>query len=307
VLLRLLDYNYTVSLGTKVNGDEVIHAGQRELWANIDGLNPKTKKILEIQGAINVDEQDFSVPAGRNEDTINEGKEYMLDLAKKNGIKLNEGTPFVEYQKGDLGIPSGRFPERVYANYAEGEQRKLTESMMADDLLKTYVKHDISIIDTSSREGGVRPNTEGGALDSAKHLVEKIESGQFGDKKDLVILYQSNNPYIERQALAAQRIVNKVLEELKLAEKGYTIEVEGVGFAFKQDVVTIHSELAALICEKWKFAHPELSDTAATEYLKPLLFQTRDKTPAEEPLPELELLGLNEVTQTTEVIQEFGL
>jgi hypothetical protein len=301
VLMRLLDYNYILSLGIKVKGDEVIHAGQRELWANIDGLNPKTKKIVEEKSIINIDEQDFSVPAGRDEDTINEGKEYMLELAKKTGIRLNEQNPFIEYQKGDHAIPSGRFPERVYANYADGEQKKLTESMMAADLLKAYVKHDISIIDTSSREGGVRPDTTGGALDSAKLFVEKIKSGQFGDKKHFTILYESNNPYIERQALAAQRVVNKVLQELKLDEEGYKIEIEGTGFAFKQDVVTIHSEFAALMAEKWKFSHLEMSEAEANEYLKPLLFQTRDNNPVEEPLPEL--LGVNEETP---VIQDIG-
>jgi hypothetical protein len=45
-----------------------ILAGERELWAEIDGLNPSTKQI-ETEKIINIDKLDIFVPVGRERET----------------------------------------------------------------------------------------------------------------------------------------------------------------------------------------------------------------------------------------------
>ncbi|WP_425360661.1 MULTISPECIES: hypothetical protein [unclassified Candidatus Tisiphia] len=117
-------------------------------------------------------------------------------------------------------------------------------------------------------------------------LVDKILSGGLGEQKDYVILFISNNPYIQRQTIATQREVDKILQKYGLDKKGYHIEVEGVGFSSKQDVPTIHSELACLIAELWK-NHNLLVSNEAGHSIEQLLFQTRQDLAIIPPMPEV--------------------
>lgn len=71
-----------------------------------------------------------------------------------------------------------------------------------------------------------------------------------------------------------------MLQDHNLIERGFTVQIEGVGCSYKQSLAIVHSELAALITEKWKIA---VADIEKFEGLKPkrdiksLLFQIRDK------------------------------
>lgn len=172
---------------------------------------------------------------------------------------------------------------RSYPNYAEGESRKLTEFLLSQDLLTTYVlsDQDTSIVNTK-QDGDKRPDTASTAHDAAEHLVQNIVVGEYGSKKEFTILFQTNNPYIERQTIATQREVDKVLRSHSLDQRGYVIKVEGVGFKCKQDVRAVHSEFAALIAERYKTV---VEDGVVRRPIKDLLFQTRDNAPLVDSIP----------------------
>lgn len=185
----------------------------------------------------------------------------------------------------------------MYPNYAEGESRKLTETLMSQDSLTTYLLNDsktITIVDTLA-EQYQRPNTTSTARDAAKKLVERIIAGQYGDKKEFVILFETNNPYIERQTIATQREVNKALKDYKLSNKGYIIKVEGIGFKCKQDVATIHSEFAALVAEKWKDAveYQREEGVSPKRSIENLQFQTRNNYGFVPPPPDISEVNLS--------------
>jgi hypothetical protein len=153
---------------------------------------------------------------------------------------------------------------------------------MSHDLLKTFSDKnakEIHIIDTLAEDQN-RPNTASSARDAAEKFVKRILAGEYGDKKKFVILFCTNNPYIERQTLATQQEVNQILEKYNLIEKSYEIKIEGVDCSCKQRLAIVHSELGALIAEKWKVATAHIEKSFGLNPkcdIKSLLYQTRDK------------------------------
>jgi len=80
----------------------------------------------------------------------------------------------------------------------------------------------------------------------------------------------------------------------KLNNTQYKIKVEGVGFKCKQDVATVHSELGALVAEKWKTAveiYPE--NLQLKRSIESLQFQTRDNSGAVPPVPDMSEISLS--------------
>ena len=154
---------------------------------------------------------------------------------------------------------------------------------MSYDLLRTFSHNNASkiyIIDTSAEEEESRPNTASTARDATERLVKRILAKEYGEKKRFVILFCSNNPYIERQTLTTQQEVNQVLEKYELTAKSYQIKIEGVGCSCKQELAVVHSELGALIAEKWRVAVDDINQSLGLNSkrdMKNLLFQTRDK------------------------------
>jgi len=279
VLTRIIDYHYTLSkYGINIRGGTEVLAGERGLWANIDGITPIVRdKILEAyKTKSDLDTVDISLPVGEDRSRVEEGQEYMTGLADRYGIKLNPTLPFIQYTTKE-DCPPGHFPARLYPNYAVGESRKLSETLMSQDLIATYLPslNTITTVDTLANQHQ-RPTTASTARDAATKLVKNILAENYGNQKEFTVLFETNNPYIERQTIAAQREVNKVLKDHKLDKKGYKIKIEGVGFKCKQDVATVHSELAALITEKWKTATGE--DILTKRSIEKLLFQTRDNS-----------------------------
>lgn len=299
IMARLIDYHNTLSkYNIKVNGETAVLAGARELWANIDGIIPTVRdRLVEAYKAkTDLDTLDISLPVGEDQARIAEGREYMQGLAVRYNIGLNESSPFIQYKTKEE-CPPGYFTGRVYPNYAEGENRKLTETLMSRDLLATYLLNDgksITIVDTLT-EQDQRPNTASTARDAAKKLVERIMHGEYGDKTEFVILFETNNPYIERQTIATQREINKILKEYNLSNKGYIVKAEGVGFKCKQDVATIHSEFGALIAEKWKTAVESQKESGILpkRAIESLQFQTRDNSGPLTPEPDVSDVDLS--------------
>ena len=281
---RIIDYNYSIlSRNIKINGETLVLAGEREIWANIDGMPPGTmKKLLKASNErVDIDSVSFLPSTDERLGLIDEGKSYMINLAQFFNIQLSASDPFIQYDSKEQ-CPPDRFPHRIYANYNTNETSKLTETLMSYDLLKTFPNsnaNDIRIIDTLAR-AQKRPNSASTARDAAERFVKRILDGNYGEKKAFIISLHTNNPYIERQTLATQWQVDQVLAENDLITKAYHIKVEGVGYSCKQPLTVVHSELGALIAEKWKCAvrHDERSlGLEPKRDMTDLLFQTRQR------------------------------
>ncbi len=298
VLARIIDYHYILSkYGIKVGGETAVLTGERGLWANIDGITPLVRdRLMEAyKTKSDLDIVDISLPVGEDRARIEEGQEYMTGLAARYDIRLNSLYPFIQYTTKE-DCPPGHFPARVYPNYAVSESRKLTETLMSQDLILTFLPNSaqtITIIDTLADQHQ-RPTTASTARDAATRFVERIVNGEFGYKKEFIILFETNNPYIERQTIATQREVNKVLKDYKLNTKGYIVKVDGVGFKCKQDVATVHSEFAALIAEKWKTATESQAEGISPKRpIEKLQFQTRDNSLITLPQPDISEVGVS--------------
>ncbi|WP_341763583.1 hypothetical protein [Candidatus Tisiphia endosymbiont of Beris chalybata] len=291
LLARIFYYNKLYEQ-MKIKGDTIVLAGERPLWANLDGIDPKVYQQLlnAYNKKLDINNLDIALAIGENNDRTKEGKEYISSLADNNNIKLDQDKPFIEYQQLQE-CPKGLFPGRVYPNYANSQSKKLTESLMSIDLINNFLNSKATIIDTLSINNQ-RPNTISTARDAAKLFIEKILKGEFGEQKDFGILLISNQPYIKRQELGIATTVNAVLEEHHI--KGYNLKVVGVGFSNKQDIPTIHSEMAAYIAELYKQQSNLV--TAPNKYdSEKLSFQTRIPYPEIEHIPpeikEMSIIG----------------
>lgn len=297
LLSRVIDYHNTVAkYKLKIEGETVILTGERELWANMDGIVPSVLEKLIDAYIKKTNLDDLDVGIDKNESHIEEGRTYLKGLAQRYNIKLNESKPFIEY-KTDEECPPGYFPGRIYPNYVKTEQKRLTETLMSRDIITNCLvlntgNQIITIMDTLAEEHK-RPNTASTAHDAARRFAQRFAKGdKYYDKREVVILFESNNPYIERQTIVTQREVDRVLREYDLRDKGYVVKVEGVGFKSTQDVATVHSEFAALIAEKWKNA-VEWQKESPKRDVKSLLFQTRDNCAAVPPQPDLSQVDLS--------------
>jgi len=291
VLARAIDaFNTISSKKITIKGETSELAGQRELWAEIDGITPTVldKLMHAAKNNIDMDLVDVSLPVGNNEARTEEGKKYIIALAARSNIELDKAMPLIQCAT-KAQCPAGREPGRWYPNYATGEGRKLTESVMAQDVLKSVAADKyIKIVDTAASSGGARPNTATTATDAAKNIVVKIKAGEYGNQKEFFIFFQSNQPYIERQTLVTQAAFDEVLVQQGVKSKGYTITIDGVGFGNKQDVATIHSELGALGAERMKSAMR--AGLLPQHDLKDLLFQTRDSNKSVPDYPDMSKL-----------------
>ena len=250
-------------------------AGNRELWAEIDGISPELLTELKKASRGEISLQNIqvvvasSVPNARAE----EGKEYIQALAKTNGITLDPENPIIE-RNG-----------RSYPNYQE-DNSKLTEYHMALDILKEVGLKAHKVHDTQAfGEGVARPDTATTSASAAKDLVSSIISTGNYEGKTFHILSVSNNPYIERQAIVLQRATDEAIKASH-HEGDFRIVVNGVGFGCKQDVTAIHSALGALIAEKHIAAYP--SQEEQDFYYSHLQFQGRDN---DIEVPDMPILG----------------
>ena len=305
LLQRIIDFNNHVVLGKiKVIGETLVLAGERELWANIDGIDPILKEKLVEASRNNVDIDAIPLLSSANDDSllINEGQSHMKYLADFYNIKLNPSEPFIHY-KTRPECPLDRWPNRIYANYDPNEPLKLTETLMSHDLLRTFVDHSASqmhIIDTLAEQTN-RPNTTSTARDAAERVVKRILAGDYGEKKTFVILFWTNNPYIERQTLATQRQVNQVLEKYNLKTKSYHIQIEGVGYSCKQPPIVVHSEIGSLLSEKWRNAVVEMEQSLRWKpkrTLTDLLSQSRNHDVIVPKQPEIQYKHWNNLIHT---------
>lgn len=196
-----------------VNVGEVrILSGNRELWVEIDNIGD-----------------------------VNEAKNYIINLANKHQIKFDKNQPFISRDV------SGK--TRTYMNYEVVETRKVTETIMMQELYKDiFGNKKFTTIDDIS--DSYRPTTQSTVENITKNIFQKRFSNNrdLSNKSKIVIMIVSNQPYSKRQKLTTQRVVNKILHH-KISKK---IIFDEIGKpAFNAPISTIHSEFAALISEQF--------------------------------------------------------
>jgi hypothetical protein len=250
---RLTEMNFYLKQGLKTDMIFVL-AGERELWAEIDGFSPLVlEKFQEaISLGISVDQIIFEDSLNIASDKIEEGKGYIRSLADRLNIIYDTQKPFE--------IRNNRFYLRVL------DGAKPTEATMAQDLMKEFPLIALKVLDTKAYQNGERPDTVSTARHFAEQFVQSIINEQR-PKSVYNILAVSNNPYATRQAIAVQRECDNALKIAQL--NNIKITVHGVGFkAQEENIAVIHSELGALFSELFKNAYPEVNT-------EKLMFRTR--------------------------------
>ena len=278
LLKRLIDTEYMLNKkGIKITDKKYDLTGNRELWANIDGIEPSIRAALLKAKEEKLDLDEFSVVSHAGESRTLEGKEYIEYLAKINGVTLNLTKPFVSCEDANQ-CAVGRFPGREYPNYQGKVEKRLNETLMVKDLINSFFPDKQFYLIDSPGIDGKRPDTLSTTMEAAQNLAREISEGKFGEEKSFQIFYQSNNPFIERQALVAQQAIDEALKEFHLDSKGIRVTVEGVGFACNDgSPELIAAELAALIAEKWQLCkkHDAISGVHPKRDIANLLFQKR--------------------------------
>ena len=281
-LARVMDFQWNLKHGATIKGDSKILAGSRPIWAEIDGIHPDVLSRLEAgrTNGTKIDDINLVEPDQASTAKTNNGVEYIISLAARLGIKLVPELPVIKYSTKE-DCPKGFFPGRTYPNYADTNGPKLDESKMSLDIMNLVLGNNkIGIVDTQSQHHQ-RPTTETTTKDATERFLQDIKDGKYGDQKEFHILFETNNPYIERQTLSAQQAVNAVIAKSDL--KDISIILHGVGFACRESVERVHSELGALMHVHWTISNPYRVD-------KDLCFQTRDND-APVPVLEIEHLG----------------
>lgn len=284
---RILDYVFNLK-AVKVLGLTILLAGNRPLWAEIDGMTPKIHKDIEfaIEDKANID--DMILPIEDMEEKIQEGRDYMAFLAKKNSIKINSENEFIIYNTTDK-IPKGFVAGRTYLNYFSIETGILTETTLANELAERYflgrTNVKVRVINTESSNSN-RPTTATTARDAVKKIIERVKRGEDGCSNNMQfrILLHSNQPYVERQTLVVQKEVDQELE--KVGVSNIEIVIDGVGYANRQSIAVIHSELGALINEKYIKA-VQTGLIKSRRDIKTIQYSTRKKSIVMKPIPKM--------------------
>ena len=173
-----------------------------------------------------------------------EAKNFMIKIAKKNNIKINNERPFIV--KSVLGRP------RTYINYHSDETKKLTDTLMMDEMYENiFGNNEVTLIDDHKKNYCL--TTEGAVENVAKYIFQDRlkEGGDLKDKSQVAIMIISNQPYCERQKLTIERIFDRILHR-NISKK---IVFDAVGdSASNMSIKSIHYEFAALMAEKfWQY------------------------------------------------------
>lgn len=279
---RILDYLYNTNNGIVIKGITTALAGRRPLWGEIDGISPEAYIQLVNKSKEGKKIEDIELDHGTSTEVNIGGIEYMVDLANKIGIKINDEEQTIIYRPEDK-IPTGFRPGRTYLKYID-PSNFLTETHMVYDVLDTLSEGTIKVSDTESSLDDRRPDTSSTARDYANALIERIQSGYFGTQKKFIIYVQSNQPYVKRQTLSVQKEIDRAIEESGI--EGLKIIAEGVGYGVGEiSMKRTHSELGALISVKYQNALAENGDIHTERHLRDLQFSTRDKLKISEPVP----------------------
>lgn len=245
---RIVDFKYNLANGLTFKEDQVVRllAGQRKLWAEIDGISPSVQKVFKLAQTQIVDLDGHVFSSGVK--VTEEGKQFILALADKKGVPYSQIQPFVQYERGER---EGYFPGRHYLNVTT--TRELMETDLAKHVLEKYIS-GVKVVDTLA-DGEKRPDTTSTVVDALKSETPEYWQGK-------TVAVQSHQPYAHRQALSAVNAANK-------------LGIEGVKFvpmgpSNKQSMQVLNSESGAFATEMYRLAGFE-----SAREMRDLLFQTR--------------------------------
>lgn len=136
----------------------------------------------------------------------------------------------------------------------------------------------------SSVMKSVAKASNGGQINT--HILRKNLFNELSEADAMdFILYLGQNAFVERQTIVTQREVDKALKESGISD--VHIKIDGTGFANKGvQVATIHSELGALICERYKDTKVE-----SKRDINDLLFSSRSHEVVTEAMPAIPQSG----------------
>lgn len=253
-LARLLDYVELLKSGIFVKHGLVFLTSNRPIWAEFDGIQPDMLNYINYSIKEN---KPITMPenllSDHDEDKIlKEGIEYISHLSNEFNIRLNGFGEIVTFHEYTPDIPSGYKLNRHYPNYSRKEKRRLSEHLMAKDLLETYTP---GLARKSSRYNGAV--SDGQSLNFthaiqlyAKKFFKDVKSGKYPAQKYFTILIQSNNPSIDRKRVVAIDAFEKEKKLHNLDDISFDIEV--VGFMNRDDIAYVSSEFAKLVYQKYK-------------------------------------------------------
>jgi hypothetical protein len=164
-----------------------------------------------------------------------DGKEYILELAKKLERKYDENNPFL--MRGN----------QEYLNYLEGVER-LYETDMINDLYSSIFGQAVTtkqeVIDSDKAENRNRPDTIQTINDSMTKLLNRIESGDLKNKEEITVLLVSSQPFCERQKLQTKITLDKALKEknIKIKIKFESLGREASYELAKSRIEVLHSD-----------------------------------------------------------------
>ena len=219
--------------------------GNRELWAEIDGIGAGYKKTLN-------------------------GKNYLIKLANFNQISYEQEKPFIKYVTSatpntsdtihtlltDSLIAKGKYQNRTYLN----SSTPVTEYMMCKDLITQYytIKKTPITIHNCTKNQTSRPTTESTILYTMKSITKDASN----------IYIQTNQPYVLRQGTAIKRILKALNRNINTHTFGREIGVFNE-LCIKQ----VLSEIGAWLGELYLL---HVSNQHRVRKPKNLMFQTRN-------------------------------
>jgi len=167
-------------------------------------------------------------------------KEHLLKLAQKNNINV---VGFVERQVNGHA--------RTYPQYGEGETRKVTEGLAAQEIYREIFNVEINddlVIDAKIHDNATRVTTASVTADLVNQkLAPKILNNHFLTH-EIKILIVTNQPHVERQTLTNKRAAMGELKKFNIKQK---IIFHGSGRKSIASIAEIHSEFGALVSEKY--------------------------------------------------------
>ena len=162
---RLLELNYYVH--DELDYDHIfVLSGQRELWAEIDGVSSETLALFKEmkENGVSIDTMRDRLAEASSEDKIEMGKKYMMDLAYRNGVLYDKENSIIT--------------KKSIIFECFGSKNTVTEAMMSLDLLRQFSFKTLDLIDVDNYESGDRPDTVATAREIAQQFVQGLKDGQ---------------------------------------------------------------------------------------------------------------------------------
>jgi len=226
---RILTYKYFKNLGKIKSNNVTILAGEREAWFEIDKISEQFLSVADSSSdSHNKDSVNFTSNAiekiielrkktEQGDVVQNYDPNFLVELAKQNGINLKEPN-LIKYSDKN-SCPQGKFPNRTYLNYEDGENKKVTETTIANYLLNRYLgkeftensaKISTKIIDAKliqSESVVNRPTTESTAKDFAAKIAfsinQDLENGNV-DAASYRLPYFAGSSYFSKNAIESE-------------------------------------------------------------------------------------------------------